>query len=242
MTSSHAAPFRHRALKSTAAIAATGALMALGAGAASAHVTVSPNQTSEGSYAQATFSVPNESESAKTDKLTVSLPADTPFLSVRVKPVDGWTATVKRTKLDEPVESHGSTVTEAASSVTWTADRSHQIGQDEFQTFTVSLGTLPQAGTDVVLPAAQHYTDGSVVNWDEKGKGGAEPEHPAPTFTTTAAADSEHSAPADSAAAEAGDAPAASSDGTTTAALWIGVAGLLLGAIALVRTVGSRKK
>lgn len=236
MTSPHAAPTRHRVLTSTAALAATGALMALGAGAASAHVTVSPNQTAEGSYAQATFSVPNESESATTDKLTVSLPTDTPFMSVRVKPVDGWKATVKRTKLDEPVESHGSTVTEAASSITWTADRAHRIGQDEFQTFTVSLGTLPEAGTDVVLPASQHYTDGSVVKWDESAKDGAEPEHPAPTFTTTAAASA-----APSGTAGAADAPAAGSEGTATAALWIGVAGILLGAVALVRTVGSRR-
>jgi uncharacterized protein YcnI len=173
-------------------------MMLLGAGMASAHVTVSPDKTNEGAYAHATFSVPNESDTAKTDRLTVSLPEDTPFTSVSVQPVEGWTAKVQQGKLDQPVDVHGTTVTEAATSITWTADKTHQIGQDEFQTFTVSLGTLPSAGTDVVLPAAQHYTDGSVVKWDDPaGEDGQEPEHPAPSFTTTAApSDDAHGGPA----------------------------------------------
>lgn len=245
MTTNHTAPARHRLLTAAAAAAATTGMMVLGTGIASAHVTVSPNKTGEGAYAHATFSVPNESDTAKTDRLTVSLPEDTPFTSVSVQPVEGWTAKVTQSQLDNPVEVHGTTITEAATSITWTADQAHQIGPDEFQTFTVSLGTLPAEGTEVVLPAAQHYTDGSVVKWaDPATDDGQEPEHPAPSFTTTAAADDEHahheqgaSSPAEASGADS----AGPDDGSGVAGLWIGVAGLLVGALALVRTFGPRK-
>lgn len=235
----------HRLLTTTAAAAATAGMMLLGAGMASAHVTVSPNKTNEGAYAHATFSVPNESDTAKTDKLTVSLPEDTPFTSVSIQPVEGWTAKVKQSKLDKPVDVHGTTVTEAATAITWTADKAHQIGQDEFQTFTVSLGTLPAAGTDVVLPTTQHYTDGSVVKWDEpEGDDGQEPEHPAPAFTTTAAQADDAPSGSEASSSPAAAAPADSGstgNGVGTAGLWIGVVGLLVGAFALVRTFGTRK-
>ena len=83
-----------RTLKSTAVLSTATGLMALGAGAASAHVSVDPASTSAGGFSQLTFKVPNESGTAKTTKLTVTLPAGTPFTSVSVKPMDGWTAKV----------------------------------------------------------------------------------------------------------------------------------------------------
>jgi len=60
-------------------------------------------------------------------------------------------------------------------------------GPNEYQAFSLSVGVLPDAGTTVTLPTAQTYTDGTVVKWDEKSvEGQAEPEHPAPSFVTTA--------------------------------------------------------
>jgi hypothetical protein len=120
----------------------------------------------------------------------------------------------------------------------WTADAAHQIGQDEYQVFSLSVGILPAAGTTLTLPATQTYTDGSVVKWDEKTvEGQAEPEHPAPSFVTTAA-DAEASAPASSAAAPAPAAAPASGDGGSTAG-WFGLAagliGLATGVTALAR-------
>lgn len=217
----------------------TAGLMALGAGAASAHVRVDPDRTAEGSYAQLTFRVPNESATAKTSKLEVALPLDTPFNTVSIMPVEGWKAEVVTAKLPTPVTVDGATVTEAPTSVVWTADAAHQIGQNEYRTFSVSVGVLPKAGTELVLPAAQTYTDGSVVRWDQKAVAGqSEPAHPAPAFTTTGAAGE--------AAAPAGGSP---SSGTATAGVagdagstagWFGLAagliGLATGVTALART------
>ena len=178
----------------TGAVALTTAgLMALGLGSASAHVTVAPASTTEDGYSQLTFSVPNESETAGTNKLEVQLPTEDPFTSVRVKPVEGWTAEVVTGALPEPVTTaDGATLTEGPLSVVWTAEPGAEISQQQYQTFSISVGRLPEAGTTVMLPATQSYTDGEVVAWDEETVEGAEePEKPAPSFVTTVAADGE---------------------------------------------------
>jgi len=173
-----------RTLKTLAAVAASTGMIAMAATAASAHVKVDPDSTGANGYSHLTFNVPNESPTAKTTKLEVKLPTETPFTSVSVKPVEGWTAQVITSDLPKPVTVSGTTVTKAPTSVIWTADSTHQIGQNEYQSFSLSVGKLPQAGTTVILPAAQTYTDGTVVNWDEKTVDGQpEPKHPAPAFT-----------------------------------------------------------
>ena len=251
-----------RTLKSTAAATLAAGILAAGAAAASAHVTVDPSATSEGGFAKLTFSVPNESETAKTNRLEVKLPTDTPLTSVSVLPIDGWKAQVITTTLPKPVEVAGATVTKAPTSVVWTADAAHQIGQNQFQMFTLSVGRLPAAGTTVVLPAAQGYTDGTTVNWADAAAGHhhasatssapaseAKKSRPAPTFVTTAAeSEDAHAAasPATPAATQASavtPAASASSSGGDTAG-WVGLAagliGLAAGVTALARTRASR--
>lgn len=242
-----------RTLTTGAVALTTAGLMALGLGAASAHVTVAPASTTENGYAQLTFSVPNESETAATNKLEVQLPTDEPFTSVRVKPVEGWTAEVVTGALPEPVTtSDGATITEAPLSVVWTAEAGAEISQQEYQTFSISVGRLPEAGSTVLLPTSQSYTDGDVVAWDQETVEGAEePDKPAPSFVTTAAVEgdahggSHNAADAEvtpEASAEAIDAEqtASSTPGSTSAVGWAGlIAGLLglaAGVTALLRT------
>jgi uncharacterized protein YcnI len=240
------------------AISATLAVgfLAAGAAAASAHVTVDPSSTSEGGFTKLTFSVPNESDTAKTNRLEVKLPTDTPLTNVSVRPMDGWKAQVITTVLPKPVQVEGATVTKAPTSVIWTADAAHQIGQNEFQTFTISVGRLPAAGTTVILPAAQGYTDGTTVNWADaespahhhtaatsaEASTATAASHPAPSFLTTAA-----QADAAAHATEAVPAvPAASpaSDGGDRTVGWIGLAagliGLASGVTALARSRPAR--
>jgi uncharacterized protein YcnI len=64
-------------------------MIALGATAASAHISVAPDDTGANGYSHLTFNVPNESPTAKTSRLEVTLPTDTPFISVSVKPAGG---------------------------------------------------------------------------------------------------------------------------------------------------------
>lgn len=231
-------------LSTIAATTLAAGLMALSTGAASAHVRVDPDGTAEGSYTQLTFRVPNESETARTSKLEVSLPKETPFTSVSVKPVVGWKAEVVNSELPQPVTVNGATVTKAPTSVIWTADETHQIGPHEYQTFSISVGVLPKAGTELVLPASQTYTDGNTVKWEQEiSEGQAEAKYPAPAFTTTAKTDG-HSQDRTAASNAVVPAAAASSTSSATdagsAAGWLGLAagmiGLIAGVTALVRT------
>lgn len=238
-----------RTLKTACAATMAAGLLAFGVSAASAHVNVNPDDPAAGGYTHLTFNVPNESPTAKTNKLEVSLPTDTPFNSVSVKPVEGWTAELVTTTLPKPVTVGGATVTKAVSSVVWTADAAHQIGQNEYQAFSISVGVLPDAGTTVTLPATQSYTDGTVVKWDEKTvEGQPEPEHPAPSFVTTASDAAASAAPTSSPSVTPAPSAAASttsSDAGSTAGwfgLAVGLIGLAAGVTALVRTRSTKAK
>lgn len=233
-----------RIRRAAAVAVATASLMAFGLGAASAHVGVTPESTTAGGYTELTFSVPNESETAGTNKVKVELPTETPFTSVRAKPVPGWTAEVITSELPEPVEAQGTTVTKAPASVVWTAD-DKGILPEQYQTFSISVGTLPEAGTTVMLPTAQFYTDGSVSAWGEtEAASGEEPAGEAPSFTTTAegAADEQESAPAATETESPEVVEAAVVDTTGQTLGWIGlgagVLGLIVGLVALGRTRG----
>ena len=168
------------------AAAAAATLLALSAGGpASAHVRVKPDSTVSGSFAALTFRVPTESDTASTTKLVLTLPQDTPFAHVSVRPVPGWNAVVTEASLPTPVTANGTTLTKAARTVTWTADKGAAIGPGQYQEFAISVGPLPAPGT-LVLPVAQTYSDGTVVGWDEPSQPGqAEPQHPAPQFDVT---------------------------------------------------------
>lgn len=240
-----------RTLTTGAVALTTAGLMALGLGAASAHVTVSPASTTENGYSQLTFSVPNESESAATTKVEVQLPTEQPFTSVRVKPVEGWTAEVVTGALPEPVTTEdGATLTEAPLSVVWTAETGSEISQQQYQTFSISVGRLPEAGSTVMLPATQSYTDGDVVEWDQETVEGAEePDKPAPSFVTTAAAEGgdahggTHTAAETPEAIDAEQAAASTDAGSPSPVAWAGlVAGLLGLAAGLAALARTRRK
>ncbi|MEJ5867401.1 YcnI family protein [Pseudokineococcus sp. 5B2Z-1] len=235
--------------RTAAAALLAGALVVGPALAASAHVRVSADDPTAGGYSVLTFRVPNESDTAGTTAVTVDLPTDTPLRSVSVEPVPGWSAEVVTGDLPEPVAVDGGELAEAPLHVTWTADPGVEIGPGEFQRFVVSAGPLPEAGTDVVLPATQTYSDGEVVAWDEPVVAGEEePNAPAPSFTTVAAADDEVAttdAEVTATAASASTTGAAAADATDSSARWLAGGGLAVAVaaflLALVGAAGRRR-
>ena len=219
-----------------------GALLALAAPlAASAHVTIDPGQAEAGSYAVVTVKVPNESETAGTTKVELSLPTDTPFTSVRYVPVAGWTAELVRETLPEPVEANGSEITEAVTKVIWTADAGSEIEAGQLQLFPLSLGPVPDTGS-IVLAADQTYDDGTVVSWSDTEEGA---EHPAPVlYVNDEPAADHHGGSGDDHAAEEGEhteaAPAAA--GSDVLARVLGIGGLVIGAVGIVLAITARRK
>ena len=217
-------PFRRAAVVAAAA----GALLLAVAAPAAAHVTVNPNSATQGGFTKVVFRVPNETDTANTTKLEVTLPTDTPVAFVSLKPVTGWTAKTEKTTLKTPIKAEGEEITEAISKITWTAAGNAAIKPGQFQEFDVSLGPLPETD-QMIFKALQTYSDGTVVRWiDEPAAGGAEPEHPAPVLKLAPAAATGATA---SAGAPATTTAAAEGDGNGTP--W-GIAGIALGLIALL--------
>ncbi|MCU7823542.1 YcnI family protein [Kitasatospora sp. DSM 101779] len=235
-------PARRTAL----AAAVAGAAVVTLAGPAAAHVTVQPGSVPQGGYTAVAFRVPDESDTASTVKLEVSLPMDHPLASVRIQPLPGWTAVLEKSKLDKPLSSHGKDITEAVSKITWTADAGTKIVPGQFQEFRVSLGAMPTDTDKLTFKALQTYDNGEVVRWIEEAKEGQpEPAKPAPVLTLTKAADASGSAApaADHHASQdaSGDKAAAKSDDSTARTL--GVVGIVVGVIgAALGVAGLRRK
>ncbi len=228
-----------RATRALSGLFAVGLLLAL-ASPAAAHVTVKSTEASQGGYAKLTVRVPTESETASTTKVELALPAEHPLASVRVKRTPGWTATLKKETLPQPVQSGDREITEAVTEITWVAAKGAGVRPGEFQEFDVSVGPLPSAET-MIFKAVQTYSDGKVVRWiEEPAEGAAEPEFPAPVLQLTPVAGAHGQAAASGSGGSGGDSAAVASSESSvlplslaTAGLATGLAGVGLGWLAL---------
>jgi uncharacterized protein YcnI len=171
-----------------AAIGAASALVFAGAaGSASAHVTVSSPDAKPGGYAKLVFRVPSESDTASTTRLVVALPKDHPFANVGTQVKDGWKVEKTKEKLAAPVKVGDVNLSEAITTVTWTA-ATGGVPPNDFDEFALSVGRLPEGVDSLNFPAVQTYSDGEVVKWEEIAKDAADkPEHPAPSLKLTTA-------------------------------------------------------
>lgn len=148
----------HRVARAVA-VAAIGLLAV--APMAAAHVTVNPREAPKGGFAALAFRVPNERPDSGTVSLEVNLREDHPIANVSVKPTPGWEYTVERRTLDEPIDNHGTEITEVASKITWTGGT---INPGEFQEFEISAGPLPEDVDQIVFPSIQTHASGEVVD------------------------------------------------------------------------------
>jgi periplasmic copper chaperone A len=243
-------PLARLGVVAVALLAALAAALA-GAGAASAHVGVSSADATAGGFGKLTFRVPNESDTAGTVALRISIPEESAMASLRVQPVPGWTVTTTTADLRTPLESHGEQVGSYVSVVEFRAADGGGIRPGEFQEFAVSGGPFPDSD-QLSFPTVQSYSDGTEAAWIEPTVAGqAEPERPAPVLTLTARADAGHDASGtttttttDTAAATSttghGDAgPGALALFVAILALLTGLAGVVLGWRAGRRTVSS---
>jgi periplasmic copper chaperone A len=212
-----------------AAVAA--AVVVVFAAPAAAHVTITPTSAQQGGSANVSFNVPNEENSSTTVKVEINFPPDAPVVGVVVRPVPGWTETVENTKLATPITNDdGDQVTEAVSKITFTASPGAAIRPGEFQQFVISIDPLPKTSR-MVFKAVQYYANGDIVRWIDLPNPGAEPDHPAPVLTLSAASS---------------DSPAAAATITTTgsgnSAAVLGLLGLVAGVSALVVSILAYRK
>jgi uncharacterized protein YcnI len=202
--------------------------------AAGAHVTVSSPDAAKGGYGKLVFRVPNESDTARTTKLVITLPKDTPIPSMRTKSKPGWTATVTKEKLAKPVKTDDATLTEAPAMITFLAGPGVGIAPGQFDEFELSGGPLPSSVDHLSLPTAQYYSDGTVVRWDQPTPAdGTEPQHPAPVLELAAATTDGHGSAASTASTAASSGSEDAEHETQDAlARGLGIGSLVVGLIA----------
>jgi uncharacterized protein YcnI len=142
--------------------AALAAALALPA-AAPAHVTLQPTRAPAGEFTRLDVRVPNERDDAGTVKVDVRLPEPSPFVSSEPRP--GWKVTMKRAKLDTPVDVDGFEVSDGVSQITWTGDgRQGIVRPGQFVDFGLSLRLPDDApGDKLTFKALQTYQGGEVV-------------------------------------------------------------------------------
>ncbi|WP_284036309.1 YcnI family protein [Neobacillus sp. 114] len=192
--------------------------LSLFAGVASAHVTVQPSETSQGKYEVFTVKVPSENEQAPTTKIEVKIPDDVDV--TRFEPKPGW-------KYDVQKDATGK-----ITSVTWTTE-SEGLSPTEFAMFNMS-GKVGDKAEKIVWKAYQTYQDGNVVEW----VGAADADKPASvTVVHPATGDSGHGHGAvqtDKTADTAADhAQNTENKASSNTALYLSIAALLVGLIAL---------
>jgi uncharacterized protein YcnI len=215
-------------IRAAATAAATAAALLALAPAASAHVTLQPEEVPAGGFTRFDVRVPNERDDADTTKVDVRFPPG--FLSVSHEPVPGWDVNVTMRKLDRPVEQFGERVTEEVGRVTFTGDgQTGVIRPGEFQDFGLSVGVPDKPGSTLRFPSLQTYTGGEVVRWI----GPADSEEPAPEVRLTAA---EAEGGATEEAAQDQPAPATEDDDESNT---LSIVALIVGALGLLTGIGA---
>lgn len=192
---------------------------ALMGGLASAHVTVFPKEAIQGAYEKFTVRVPSEKE-IPTTKVEVRFPLDSVTIS-RFEPKPGWTYSIAK-------DAEGK-----ITGVTWTAS-GDGLAATEFGEFNMQ-GKVADQAAQIVWKAYQTYKDGNVVEWT-----GAEGSGTPASVTTVKAKPA--GASTDSHGHTSGHAAeAAGSAGESNTPLYLSIAAVVLGALALIISL-TRKK
>ena len=218
-------------MKKFIGLAAVAAGLLSVAAPAMAHVTLQPTEAPADGFTRLSVRVPNERDNANTTKVRVQFPPG--FYSVSYEPVEGWSVTVKKRKLEKPAEQFGEKVTEEVSEVELSTAGTG-IAPGQFRDFGLSLKMPNEPGKALTFKALQTYSNGEVVRWI----GPPDAEEPAPQVTLTASEEeSAGSHEADTAvepaaaSEEADDDGEDDDDGPSTGLV---IAALILGALGLV--------
>lgn len=187
------------------------------AGAASAHVTVFPQETTQGTYEKFTVRVPSEKDSP-TVKVEIKFATDDVAVS-RFEPKPGWKYDIVKSG-------------DKIAGVVWTATGEGLLAT-EFGEFNMQ-GKVADTAKDIAWKAYQTYKDGTVVEWT----GASDSKTPASVTKVKAkpaggATDSHGHATGD------GDAGESS---TSRLPIYLSSAALVLGAAALIAALTRKAK
>jgi uncharacterized protein YcnI len=133
----------------TAACAVTLSLTAL----AQAHTVLEYQVATAGQSYKATFKVGHGCGASPTRQIVVDIPSG--VQGAKPMPKAGWRLEVTRDKLAKPYTSHGRTVTEDVTRISWTAKTTEDMLPNGHYDEFVLVGTLPQAAGMMYWPVQQ---------------------------------------------------------------------------------------
>lgn len=180
---------------------------------ASAHVVVKPAEVVTAGFQTFTIGVPNE-KAIPTTEVKLAIPEGLQYVSPTVK--SGWSINV---------EKEGSGEDATVKSITWSGG---EIGEGLRDDFTFSA-KVPENATELQWKAYQTYADGTVVSWDQAesdnshGGGNSGPFSVTKVVTETS----------QDTAAKKADQAAADASHTARQALYVGIAGVVVGMIGI---------
>lgn len=234
----------------------------IGAGAASAHVTIQESEIVGGEFSLVTISVPHGCDDSPTTEVRIQMPESIPAVTPTINA--NWDVEKVMETLAEPIQGEHGEITERVSEVVYTAKTPLPDGYRD--AFELSLRAPTDVTGLIFFPTVQICETGE-TDWIEIPADGQDPfelESPAPFVNVVAGAGEGHSDAgegdthgddADAAAtgdtvATDGSVPAAdgaaadvddsdddsASNGLAIAALVVGVLALGTGAVAIART------
>jgi periplasmic copper chaperone A len=142
------------------------------AGAAQAHVSISPREAQAGAYQVVRVGLGHGCDGQATTALRIEIPPG--VVSARPQPKPGWTLAIER--------SGG----EAVRAITWRG----RLPADQYEEFLIQLHLPAEPGV-LAFPAVQTCGK-TIVRWDESATNGARPKRPAPILTLTRPGEAEH--------------------------------------------------
>ncbi|KZE75106.1 YcnI family protein [Paenibacillus elgii] len=196
----------------------------LGGGFASAHVTVLPKEATQGSYEKFAVRVPTEKD-IPTVKVEVKFPLDSVSIS-RFEPKPGWKYELTKDANNK------------ITGVIWTAT-GEGLGATEFGEFYMQ-GKVADNATAITWKAYQTYKDGSVVEW-VGADGSDKPASVTKVNAKPAGAGTDSHGNTTAPAAPAANKAASEAPVASQTPLYLSIAGVVLGAAALIVSLMRRK-
>jgi uncharacterized protein YcnI len=158
-----------------------GAVAALAASSAGAHITLENRQATIGAGYKAIFAVPHGCAGSATIKIRVQIPEG--VIGVKPMPKAGWNVEIIKGKYAAEYDFHGTKASEGVKEVIWSGGKLADDNYDEFVVSTYLTGVL-KPNTMLYFPVVQECEQG-VSRWidiPEEGRAGAthEGKSPAP--------------------------------------------------------------
>ena len=224
----------------------------VGAGVASAHVTVQEDSVVAGEFAVVTIAVPHGCDASSTTSVRIQMPETIPAVTPTINP--GWDVEKVMETLAEPIQGEHGEITERVSEVVYTAKTPLPDGYRDV--FALSMKVPDDASGLMFFPTVQACEQGE-SDWIEIPADGQDPfelEKPSPFVNVVSSTDSADAATDDDTVTDGERADEAtndivvdevsadstsddnSSDGLAIAALVVGLLGLGTGALAIART------